>query len=204
MGLRHRPNTESPPPPISDNDVISGLKLIFSFFHYSVYLEYKTKPPASFVRAVGQDLFIPCEFLYADTEVQWTFKNKLGELKVIREGVVATGLNVTGVTMDSEGLYTCSASNQYGNLSANSTLKQVHASFNTWKLSSFLPNHKYDYGETRNQNSLKSLFFDERCTLRRFFTVVYGAREWIDFLGMDIILHYLLIFQIFQSFCQQW
>lgn len=98
----------------------------------------KDSPKETYTRTEYQDLFIPCTWNDASGLSKWTFSGKDGD-KELTDKVQVSGLNLTSVTRDNEGNYTCSITNDFGEGSVTVVIAQViskfiHINFFTWLL----------------------------------------------------------------------
>ncbi|XP_057301886.1 neural cell adhesion molecule 1-like isoform X2 [Hydractinia symbiolongicarpus] len=84
----------------------------------------KDSPKETYTSTEYQDLFIPCTWNDASGLSKWTFSGKDGD-KELTDEVQVSGLNLTSVTRDNEGNYTCSITNDFGEGSVTVVITQV-------------------------------------------------------------------------------
>ena len=85
----------------------------------------KTKTKSKYVTVVKRELFIPCSWNDLTGLPTWTFQGKSGGTKTLSANIDAAGLTLKDLKIESEGSYTCSASNNYGGANFTATVQVI-------------------------------------------------------------------------------
>lgn len=87
--------------------------------------DFDVKPKESYTKTKGLTLTLPCSFKHFDGTPTWKHTDVNGVVQAITGTVDAKGYTITNIDSSYEGNYTCSASNDYGELSMKTTIPLV-------------------------------------------------------------------------------